>query len=1163
MIRKHITFSLTLLVLFAAFALVSCGDKNPIGGTPGNTDGPTLLVASLDLELADIDLSGYYGSQDTVMVTATARDNSGALVSDATVTITTTDFGAIQYVTGNNKTDSNGQLKARLIVTYLSFGENNQTEVQAIAGTVKSQTSTVTATTEDIIVVMTADPANAVALAGQPALSNITVRVSNLSGIFVPGVAINLEIINGASANLTEPVWNNATTSYTSTLSVDEVQGMLEVVLRAYVDVPGGQQITSVTTIGDELPAMVPIEGSPVLDGQGRNGNPPFDIVEQGEGAVADGNPFLGKGSVQLETWEANETLDEKSLRYTRAIVDADTVTVNWTVWGSQVSQIYLSISPDDLTAMPGENLQTTVTIVAADENNNGIPSLPLFLKLSNVNLAEGVGTISIPAITDTTGFTIATINTNGEHGTWVVEARTNPSIATAWTDTLQVDSGSEVVAVYLNVTPDEIYAEPGVSASASVFAIAYNELNNAVPYHRLHMTVRDPDGTPIGASIAQPDSTDSTGTAITTINTNGDYGDWVVEVRAYEDQVEPLATSTLSVTEGSAIQSINMSVDNDEVFCVPGGNEQIEVSATARDLNSSSLMDRLVYFKLVNVDGSPGLGTIAASDTTDSAGVAQVTINTEGTFGTWRVEARAFPTQTTALASREIEVTEGTTITEISMIIDPGVLTPAPQAVDTAYVRLTALDANGAGVENIELDVSIRNLDGGLVGAISQPDSTLGDGTTTSQILTNGRYGSWLIEARPYPESDLVFSTTIDVRAGSPQYFIADADSNNLAVRGTNGLEQTTVYATLYTENDVPTSETHWVYFLAESFPYSAGDEFRVRINDSYGQGVTEFPDPRDPLNGMPYDSALTVDGTAQVTVTSGSRKGLIRLRIWTEDDEGTEDIITQFDGVQIVSGPPAGIDVTIRPEVFDGGGAIWDLEISGRVYDARGNDVADGYTVYFEVDRPEVAHILDQAITGNESEHTSTVTPGVAFTTLEYASEHTNQEIIITGVVLDTQGNEVADSAPLFALPIGEPVGVMTRTPATWDYGVQGGAPGRFALRLDVFDGHGWPINSQLVSFSPAKGRIFKTDDINGEEQYFAYTGPKDFPYIPGPQYEDTDEVGVANRWFMITQDEAFPDPAVTETQVQVTADIIGVQEGTIEPITVFLIRDAAPAE
>jgi hypothetical protein len=1155
MIRKHMTFSLVLIVLIAAFALVSCDEGNPtVNNGGGGGDPITQNVVTVDLVLNTTSLTGYYGSQDTVEVTATGRDAAGNAVEGATIVVSSSDYGTVEYVSGS-KTDAAGQISANLILTYLAFGEANTTDVQASAGGVKSSESMVTLNTLDITVSMTASPTSAVALAGQAAENQLVVQVKNEFGVSVSGVPISLEIINGANARLTEPAFSNADKAYNSTLTVDEVIDVIQIQVRAFVDVPALPQISSVLGIGTELPVIVPGEEAPVLNNSRQGGVEAFDIEEEATPEL-DG-ALTGKQAVEVRTWTIDENLGIKGIHELREIADADTVMLTWTTWGSQVSAIQLSVSPKYVNAMPDESVTVNVEAIAKDENNNGIRDLQLYLKLLNTDPSEGVGSISMPGITDSTGRTTATISTNGETGDWIVEARTSPTQDDPWTETLEVIAGSEVVAAFLEVSPNIIYSEPETSADVTVRSIAYNSRNNGVPDFELHMTLRDPDGVPIGASIAQPDSTDSTGTAITMIRTNGDYGDWVVEVRAFENQETPLAVKPLSVREGSLISSINMNVDPPMVYSEPDGNKQIDITATARDANNSSLEERLIYFNLVSEDGSP-TGTIAASDTTDSAGVARVVVNSEGNFGLWRVEARAFPTQETPLVSRTINVIEGSDVADISVIVNPNTLTPAPGASDTSYVTLVAYDEFGTGVQDAELNLTIHSISGGLPGVVSEPDSTGIDGSTIAALLTNGRYGTWVIEARPYAASNLVFADTIEVKVGTPQYFHAAADSNRIAVRGTNGLEQTGVTATLYTENDVPTTEDQWVYFKAESFPYQFGDDYRLRINDNYGQN-NEFPDPRDPDNGLPFDSVFSVNGEATVDVTSGSSKGHIRLRIWTNDENGDEDIFTQFSGLQVVSGPPAAIEVGVRSEGFEGGGSSWDLEVSARVADARGNDVSDGYTVYFAVDRPDISFVLDQGITGNESEHTATISPGVAFSTLNYHSENTYQTVTITGFVLDAFGNEISDDY-VYVLPIIDPTAVLTLSPANFDFGDHEGDYGAFELRLDVYDGHSVGISGQLVSYGPAKGRIFKTNDLNGVMEEFAYTGPLDFPLIPGAP-DDPDDPGVSNRWFLITEGEAFPDPSVGETQVQITADLIGVPDASVEPATVFLIRDISP--
>jgi len=91
-------------------------------------------------------------------------------------------------------------------------------------------------------------------------------------------------------------------------------------------------------------------------------------------------------------------------------------------------------------------------------------------------------------------------------------------------------------------------------------------------------------------------------------------------------------------------------------------------------------------------------------------------------------------------------------------------------------------------------------------------------------------------------------------------------------------------------------------------------------------------------------------------------------------------------------------------------------------------------------------------------------------------------------------------------------------------------------------------------LVQFGPSKGRIYVNDVYipSIPPEYFAITGTED---VNGGV--DDDEEGVAIRYMIATIDQAFPDPNQLESRIQISANIIGAQDATVEDVVIFTIQ------
>ncbi len=336
------------------------------------------------------------------------------------------------------------------------------------------------------------------------------------------------------------------------------------------------------------------------------------------------------------------------------------------------------------------------------------------------------------------------------------------------------------------------------------------------------------------------------------------------------------------------------------------------------------------------------------------------------------------------------------------------------------------------------------------------------------------------------------------------------------------------------------PVPDQSWVYFLLSDYPDNWEN---VRINDSDGT------EPGNPY-GAPFDSAMTNSGIAMVSVNIGDNFGPTELLVWAYQHpelRGTpeaDSVLATYTGIsQPVAGAPYSIHISVDERGEDGGGSIWLLEVAALVLDRFNHPVQDSIVVAFEVS-DDIATIGGEGApyTGNLNRDGSSI-PGVANTILAYNSSATNDSIDIYATVLSHGGELVYGELLDFNLPLQGGGAVLYADPANWDF--EWGNPALNHITIYVYDDHNHCINDQLVRFLCSKG------------QYYSQAGPAPInEKITGPSNlgpPDQDDCGWANNYLRTTFDEAFPDPNILESTLEVGAEIVGCPHIVVEPLII----------
>ncbi|MCB2200726.1 hypothetical protein KQI63_15080 [bacterium] len=438
--RVRFTLTALMMVLMVAFLFVACTEDptTPGGGggeNPTPNDGEVAIVA---LTVGRTSIANYYGETDSISVTAVAKRSDNTTVEEATIEFTLTGPGSMS-LPNENVTDENGEVTGKFVITSLL---DTSTVISAVCNGI-TVNRTVAISVEDVRVSMTATPATQEVVTGEQGQAELKIRIQDNLGVAVSGVPIRLQLLNG-TGTLSLPEYSTTDNAYLSTLTVDAVDEAVETQVRAFVN-PGGE----ITYIGGGGNGKMASSND---DGNGEE--PPAAPVRQSK----------GKGNRQIA-----------------ASVTSDTIIVSMTPSNSRVSSIFVNADPNRMVVAPGESQQSTVTLVAYDENNNGVGQLQLYVRVRNILDGQVAGSISTPVLTDDTGMTTATLSTNLRYGTWTIEASSGPTFNSVFVDTVEVVTGSaQQLQMAADTTRIAVFGTNGISTT-QLRAMVTDQNGNAV----------------------------------------------------------------------------------------------------------------------------------------------------------------------------------------------------------------------------------------------------------------------------------------------------------------------------------------------------------------------------------------------------------------------------------------------------------------------------------------------------------------------------------------------------------------------------------------------------------------------------------------------------------------------------------------------------------
>jgi hypothetical protein len=330
---------------------------------------------------------------------------------------------------------------------------------------------------------------------------------------------------------------------------------------------------------------------------------------------------------------------------------------------------------------------------------------------------------------------------------------------------------------------------------------------------------------------------------------------------------------------------------------------------------------------------------------------------------------------------------------------------------------------------------------------------------------------------------------------------------------------------------------------------------ELSVSLKDMSGNLVDEnlmvhfellnYPEGTNINNVGIFDSTMSTNGHAVVSINSGAESGIVRVRAYTYDSEG-EVISAEKSNIVVHAGPPNSAQFTIsgHDTGIDMSGGIWRIQVAAMISDCWGNPVDDGTAAYFSLpEDPPYAYVEAAAYVGNENVEGDSL-PGTAYTFLDYDGAFTNE---IIQIMVEVGGIETYPGE--LVLPIQFAVIDMVPVPQHLDWVIPNDtSPKETEIRITVNDGQNNEIDNQEVVFFTTLGTPLEPYPPDTGDPYTGLTGVVD---------------GVHGRLYKVVQYQKYECPppgpgGAGSTTGTVTAQILGTQVSNNTTIILFRYVD-----
>ncbi|MBN2410654.1 hypothetical protein JXQ31_03110 [candidate division KSB1 bacterium] len=562
----------------------------------------------------------------------------------------------------------------------------------------------------------------------------------------------------------------------------------------------------------------------------------------------------------------------------------------------SNISMIFLGVSVDyklDKTELPADGISTAL--------------LSFNIKESTSKMAVGNAKIHLKAAYTTVAEELLT----DEKG----QASTNiTSVKQSVTDTIFIEYGNKLsykitityMTPQIDLLPDSAKVKADGSSKLNLTARLFSHNNHPIAAAEIHFTSSD-------GIITEAAATNEEGEAKAVLLSSKNINPDVKVIAKFGEIAD---TSHIAFVESLTPPLGKLLLLDFEKQVYRNGIEQVPVTATLVDEQYQPLVNRAVYFSIVN-------GTIDSVARTNEDGQANVIYTPDAgeTDLTDFITAR-FDT---------IETTKQITLLGVLLEVDANPSTIPGDGITTSTVTaLLKLSTTLVAIPDANITFS-TNL--GII-TNSSPTDEYGVATALFSSKTSGTANITIRYGR------ITRTLSVEVSPEIPNSIVLTADPKFIWVKETGNLEQTIVTAQVLTQTGKPINSNVNVIFTIRNSP-----------------GGGEFLEPA--VTGSTTESIpiQTVDGEAKIKLRSGIRPGTVEMEAKLED----YDISARMTNLVIRSGPAYIYIDPADPNTVDGHMSIafdylnlpgWmlltDFKLTVSVGDKYNNPVDQGTTVY-----------------------------------------------------------------------------------------------------------------------------------------------------------------------------------------------------------------------
>ncbi|MBT7617283.1 MAG: hypothetical protein HN590_08375 [Calditrichaeota bacterium] len=769
---------------------------------------------------------------------------------------------------------------------------------------------------------------------------------------------------------------------------------------------------------------------------------------------------------------------------------------------------------------------QSIIRATIRDENNNGIPNL-------QVDFRSSIGTIAQPTITDSAGIATAQYfirpATDMDPPNEADFAKITATIpGTNWEKDVDIEiipAAHGVGSLTLTTDRSFIWADGDGLSFANLTAVLQDADGQILTGEEIVFT------SSFNFSVVQsPVFTDTIGRAKTVFDDNGRPS---VDERGMPDSVtvtakyNPMGLTTvvrIMIRERNPVTRIDLNASARQLTANSGDSTAVRATCYLSN-GSPAPAGTIVFFD--QIYGSYSEAVVPVSG---SAGAAETYYIAGNQVRTDTLIAYVQTPQDTAYSNEQlIDLVSGPPSIIVVHASPNELLTNDPAAACT--ITATVMDTSSNPVRQ---------------GTFVTYSTTLG---TIGQSAVTDINGDAVVLLNPGVQSGLAVITasvdggggpitaqaTVNFIAGTPNSIELDADPLQIQVRGTGGVQTSTLRATVRDANGnlimVPTPV---VFELINEPNIPAG----CTIGNEFDQSF----------------ASMTSGGIAVATLNSGEQIGgkLIRAYTWRDSAARPDDRVTvTLSTVAVVSGPPFQLDIDVNDEGEDAGGGAWQIEVSARVWDIHRNPVANRIPVVFTVE-PEIANI-EAAWTGNLGA-AGTAVQGLAYAALVYNSVNTFDAIEISAEV-QTERGQIQGSRE-HTLPLQEGVLELNVDPGNWMF-----TPETDQADIRVWavltDGHQIRINNAPILFTSNRARFWWKDFSN--DRFIMFFPDASRKYTGIVDRQNNEAPGVATVYLRAEVGDIFLDPFTLEVTVQINGSVEGYNDVQADPGFIFFTNPA----